>query len=124
MPTAPTGTAATAYDRPPLRLDRRRLHARRSARPRAAGADRCRQRLLELLRPRQPAPALERGGCFGRRSHLVALWDSNLSPAQGLAFEARVAGVRRMRRLVDEGVIDERKKPAGYGLHRQAVRAV
>jgi acyl-CoA reductase-like NAD-dependent aldehyde dehydrogenase len=36
------------------------LHARRGARAAIAGAGECGQRLLELLRPREPAPALER----------------------------------------------------------------
>ena len=56
-----------------------------AARARAAGAGERRQRVLELLRPRQPAPALVGLWRFGRRPDAVDLRHPGLHPAQGLA---------------------------------------
>ena len=78
--------ARGADERHALRPDGRRLHA--ATRPRArellaqvnAGT-----RLLELLRPRQPAAALVGPWRFGRRPDAVDLRHPDLHPAQGLA---------------------------------------
>ena len=70
-----------------LRPDGRRLHARWRAGPGLAGPRQRRQPVLELLRPRQPAPAVERLRRFGRRPDAVHLWHPDLHAAARLAPE-------------------------------------
>ena len=68
-----------------LRPHRRRVHPGRGAGREAAGAGERRQRLLELLRPRQPAPAVVGRTAFRRRRDAVALRHPDLHAAEGLA---------------------------------------
>ncbi len=72
-------------ERHPLWPDGRGLHPRRGARQGPAGPGQRRQHLLELLRPRQPPPALERPWRFRHRPHAVGAGHTDLHPAQGLA---------------------------------------
>lgn len=70
-----------------LRPDCRRLHATRSPRQNCAGPGQRRQRFPELLRPREPTPAVEPRLCFKRRSDTVNLRYSDAYAGQGRAFD-------------------------------------
>ena len=76
---------AGADERHALRADRRRVHARRIGGTAPAGARERRQRVLELLRPRQPAAAVVGPRRLGHRPDPVAPRHPGLHPAQGLA---------------------------------------
>ena len=78
-----------ADERHALRADGRRVHAGPRTGAGAAGAGQCRQPVLELLRPCQPAPAVERLRRLGRGCDAVQLRDRDLYPAEGLASEGR-----------------------------------
>jgi acyl-CoA reductase-like NAD-dependent aldehyde dehydrogenase len=74
------------HERHRLRSDRERLHGRRQARAQNHGAAQCRQRLLELLRSREPAAAVVGRGPLGNRPHAVDLRDTDVHAAEGVAF--------------------------------------
>ena len=77
------------HERHRVRPDRRRLHARREAREEDPGAGERRQRLLELLRPRQPAPAVVGRQALGHRPDAVDLRHPDVHAAEGLAPAGR-----------------------------------
>ena len=67
------------------------VYPRPSARAAPVGASECRHGVLELLRPRQPAPALERPRRLRRGPDFVPRRHQHLHPAEGLAFARRVS---------------------------------
>ena len=74
-----------ADERHPIRPDGRRLHARRAPGARVAGPRQRRQRVLELLRPRQSAPALVGAWRLGPGPDAVHAWHPDLHAPEGLA---------------------------------------
>ena len=51
----------------------------------------CRQRLLELLRSREPAPAVVGRQAFGHRPHAVDVRHPDVHAAEGVALRERVS---------------------------------
>ena len=80
-----------------IRPDRRRLHdATKRARAGSSRSVHAGTRLLELLRPREPAAAVVGRRAFGHRAHAVDLRHPDLHAAEGVAPAERV--IRRARR--------------------------
>ena len=106
-----------------LRPHRRRVHARRGARARSCCAQRQRrQRLLELLRPRQPAPALVGPRPLGHRRHAVDLRHPGLHAAEGLAPALGLSAEVRQRRVAAAGAVRSRRHAARRRHRRALVR--
>ena len=76
---------ARPHERHRLRTDRRRVLGERKARAEDPVQSGCGHRVLELLRPGEPPPALVGRQAFGHRPHAVDVRHPDVHAAQGVA---------------------------------------